>query len=390
MALRVALVGLGEAGFTLHLPALAEIPEATVVGACDVDAARRERARGRFGVATFERFGEMLDTARPEVVIIGTPPDTHAPYCIQAFGAGAHVICEKPFVNTLAEGEAVVSAAASARRGLAVNHEFREMPIFRAIREAVGSDPRQIVFAQVWQLMDMAPWAESGWRGQLQRRTLFEAGIHLVDFLLALFGELPATVVASMSNGGRPEGIRANAEGGASDALALVTMEFADGRLAQIVQTRLCKGERQYFEARIDLPGGSLRASFGGRARLTAGMHRGRPHARLELGAAGIAWRDVGARRTILASNPKEPVMRATRDVFERTLRAFRDGTTPPTTAAQALAALEVINACYEAASTGRRVHVSRVVSPRLEDLVTAGSFDELPGAAARRPRPAS
>jgi predicted dehydrogenase len=348
--MRVALVGLGNAGYTLHLPALSGIPDATVVGACDVDTARRDRAAGRWKVPVFDDFGAMLQTATPEVVVVGTPPDTHADYCVRAFRAGAHVICEKPFVPTLAEADRVLAAAAGAGRSIAFNHEFREMPIFRAIRgeiERIGRD--DLVFAQIWQLMDLPPWAEPGWRGQLLQRTLHEAGVHLVDLLLAMFGEQPEAVQAAISTGGLREE--------QTDAVALVTLHFSRGRLAQIVQNRLCKGDWQYFEVRADTARASLRASFGGRARLSAGLCRSvKPHLRFECGTSGMAWREEGTRRTVLARNGKDPGIVATREIIARSLVAFRDGTRPPVDGAEARRVLEVIAACYESAATGRRV----------------------------------
>ena len=324
MSFRVATVGLGNAGYTLHLPALAGIPDVSVVGACDPDSGRRARAADRFRVPVFADFDEMLATAAPDVVVVGTPPDSHADYCLRSFGAGAHVICEKPFVSSLDEADRVIAAAASAGRRIALNHEFREMPIFRAIRdEAARAKGQDIVFAQVWQLMDLPPWAEPGWRGQMLQRTLYEAGVHLVDFLMALFGEKPVAVSATTSTCGVREG--------ETDAVALATLEFSRGRLAQIVQNRLCKGETQYFEVRAELPSASLRASFGGRARVSAGLHRAtKPHIRFDYGVSGIAWREVGNTRKVLARNPKEPGMIATRFVFEKSLAAFRDGGKPP------------------------------------------------------------
>jgi predicted dehydrogenase len=348
--MRVAVVGLGNAGHTLHLPALAGIPEATVVGACDLDTARRDRAAQSWKVPVFDNFGAMLETAKPEVVVVGTPPDSHADYCIRSFEAGAHVICEKPFVPTLAEADRVLAAATACGRGLAFNHEFREMPIFKAIRseiDRIGRD--KLVFAQIWQLMDLPPWAEPGWRGQLLQRTLHEAGVHLVDLLIAMFEEKPEAVQAAISTGGlRDE---------KTDAVALVTLQFSRGRLAQIVQNRLCKGETQYFEVRADTVPTSLRASFGGRARLSAGLFRStKPHVRFEFGEAGMAWREEGSRRIKLARNGRDPGMNATREIMSRSLAAFRNGTRPPVDGPEARRVLEVIAACYEAAATGRRV----------------------------------
>src|SRR5215210_9571217 len=172
---RVAVVGLGNAGHTLHLPALAGMTSATVVGAVDPDEDRRERAASAWKVPVFAAFDEMLAAAKPNVVVIGTPPDSHSDYCRRSFTAGAHVICEKPFTSSIDEANQVIAAATAANRRVALNHEFREMPIFRALRDAASRDGRSVVFAQVWQLMDLPPWAEPGWRGQMLRRTLYEA-----------------------------------------------------------------------------------------------------------------------------------------------------------------------------------------------------------------------
>lgn len=351
---RVALIGLGNAGFTLHLPALSGIPTAQVVGACDLDAGRRDRAARKFGVPTFAEFETMLEQTRPEVVLIGTPPATHLEYCLRALASGSHVLCEKPFVASVEEADRVIEAAHAAGRRVALNHEFREMPIFRAvIDEANSSADREVVFAQVWQLMDLPPWAEPGWRGEMVHRTLYEAGVHLVDFVLALFREKPVAVSATVSTCGVREG--------ESDAVALATLEFSRGRLAHVIQNRLCKGETQYFEVRAETRTASLRASFGGRARLTAGLYRStRPHVRFDFGKAGLAWREVGTRRTLLARNPNDPGMVATRSLIEQTLAAFSSGDPAPADAEAGRNVLEVIAACYLSANTGCRVRLDR------------------------------
>ena len=139
--------------------------------------------------------------------------------------------------------------------------------------------------------------------------------------------------------------------------MALVTLEFSRGRLAQVIQNRLCPGETQYFEVRVDTERASLRASFGGRARLSAGLYRSRrPHLRLELGASGLAWRETGHARQVFATNPRDPAMVATRLTLERTLAAFRDGGRFPAGADDGRDALLVLAACYRSAATGQRV----------------------------------
>lgn len=361
--LRVAVVGLGNAGSTLHLPALAGLPGVRSVAGLDPDPARRARAAERFGLSPFVDFDAMMTETRPDIVVIGTPPESHADYCLRSLAAGAHVVCEKPFVSSLAEADRVIEAAKAAGKQVALNHEFREMPIFRAVRDAVQSGANgRLVLAQAWQLMDLPPWVEPGWRGQMLQRTLYEAGIHLIDFLLGLFGERPVAVQAWTSTCGVREG--------ASDAVALVTLEFSRGRLAQVIQNRLCKGETQYFEVRADTEQASLRASFGGRARILAGLFRStRPSLRFEWGRTGLAWRERGSRREILARNPQDSAMLATRAVFRDAFEAFRAGTAPPIGAAAGRDVLVVISAAYQSAATGCRCVIDDALLASLRDV---------------------
>ena len=360
---KVAVIGLGNAGATLHLPALAAMRDIEVVGAVDLDATRRDHVKAKFRVPVFASVDEMFASARPDVVCIGTPPGSHAALCLQSFEAGAHVLCEKPFVSSIAQADMVLAAARAAGRRVALNHEFREMPVFKAVRDAVRSGATGgLNFAQVWQQMDLPPWAEPGWRGEMLQRTLYEAGVHLVDFLMALFGERPRAVQAWTSTCGVREG--------ETDAVALLTMEFSRGRLATVTQNRLAKGETQYFEVRADTDRASLRASFGGRARISAGLFRStRPHVRVEYGMAGIAWQEVGATRSMLARNPKDPGMVATRYVFERSLAAFRDGTEPPASGEVGRDVITVFAAAYHSAATGQRLTIDDALIAELRDV---------------------
>ena len=348
--MRTALVGLGHAARDLHLPALAAIAGAEAVGGLDVDEAARQEAEAKWGVPAYASFDAMLEGCAPEVVVVGTPPDTHADYCLRSLEAGCHVICEKPFASSVAEADRIMEAADRAGRRVALNHEFRLMPIFGALRDAVGTEEvGELLFAQVWQLMDLPPWEEPGWRGRLLQRTLFEAGVHLVDYLMALFGEKPRAVSATVSSSGARED--------ASDAVALVTLHFSGGRLAHVVQNRLCKGETQYFEVRAEGTRSSLRASFGGRARLSAGLYRDTtPHVRFEYGLSGLAWREEGHDRHSLARNPREPGRAATTELFRRTLAAFASGDPAPVGPETGRDVLEVVAGAYRSAETGRRV----------------------------------
>ncbi|MCC6546306.1 Gfo/Idh/MocA family oxidoreductase [Candidatus Sumerlaeota bacterium] len=360
---KVAVVGLGNAAHNLHLPALKGLQNVEIVGGCDLEEKRRSSAAATFGIKVFDSFATMLDSTKPEVVVIGTPPDSHFDYCKRSLEAGAHVICEKPFVSSLSEGDLLLEEEKKHGKRIALNHEFREMPIFRALRDDLGSpETGPLVFLQIWQLMNLPPWSEPGWRGRMLQRTLYEAGVHLVDYAMALFQEKPVAVNASTSTCGVREG--------ETDAVALATLEFSRGRLAQITQNRLCKGDTQYFEVRAEGESASLRASYGGRVRATVGLLRSTaPHFRFDFGLTGVAWREQGTKRTPLARNPKNSVMIATRNLFERTLEAFEKGTRPPATIQDGIDVLEVIAACYHSSATGQRIRIDSEEMARLRSM---------------------
>ena len=350
MVLRVAVAGLGEAGSTLHLPALQGLRGVTLSGVCDVDSGKRDAIAARRSVPAFGSLEEMLRAVSPDVVIVATPPASHCDLCVQALGAGAHVVCEKPFVTSDAEAEAVIRAARNAGRTVAVNHEFREMPIFSAVveRARAGRDG-QLLFAEARQFVHLPPWGETGWRGDLTKRTLFEAGVHLVDLLMAVFGGPPTAVQASMCDGGLDDRGR--------DAIVSAAFEFPSRRIGVLLQQRVAAGLPQYLELRADTERTCWIASFGGRVRLSAGLYRSRrPHVRLEYGASGLAWEERRDGRTTIARNPAAPNMLATRRVLRQTFEAFRSGAEPPTSAALARLVLAAIDAAYESAATGRRV----------------------------------
>jgi UDP-N-acetyl-2-amino-2-deoxyglucuronate dehydrogenase len=353
-SMRFGFVGLGRAARLYHLPAVRALDDAQTIGGFDASEQQRAAWARETGMPAFASLEELLATGAPDVVVVGTPPASHADVCVQALEAGAHVICEKPFVTSSDEGDRVLAAAAAAGRRVAVNHQFREKPIFRAVRDAIRNESYgRLAFCQLWQLMNLSPWDEpTPWRSGMSHRTLLEGGVHLVDLMIVLFGEWPAAVSASHSSG-----YHANSD---ADAVQLVTLEFSGGRLGQITIDRLCKGGTRYFEVRAECERASLRASLGGRALAQIGMKRAeRPGIRLDLGLGGLAWAEQGMRRKVLARSPREQDAVATSVLFRQIVDAFRSDTEPPSSGREARNTIAVIDAAYDSAARGERVELA-------------------------------
>lgn len=352
--LRVAFVGLGFAAGWLHVPAVRALEGAVITGGADPDAQRRDEWAAKIGGPTYASHEALFDATSPTLVVVASPPSSHAEVCIAALERGANVICEKPFVETLEQADAVLAAAAANQRYVAVNQEFRYMPIFSALSKEIGA-PRtgRPVFVHCTQFMDLAPWDEPvPWRASMTNRSLFEGGVHIVDLVCATLGRVPERVFAMRSSG--------IDRVGDADAIHLVTMDFGGGLLAQITIDRLCRAGTRYLDVRVDCEHASLRASYGGRALLRVGVERGsRPGVRVDFGPGGLAWAERGLARRRLAANARDATAKATTALYADAVAAMRAHREPPTSGHVARDVLRVIDAAYRSSETGLPVDLT-------------------------------
>lgn len=142
--LRVAVVGLGSMGSN-HLRVLSELGHVQVVGASDPSAERREKV-ARYGAPTFASHTELVDSARPEAIILAAPTEFHAPLGIELAGRGIHLLVEKPLAHTPDDGRRLLQAAEQAGVLLQVGHVERFNPAVREARRLVASGALGRVF----------------------------------------------------------------------------------------------------------------------------------------------------------------------------------------------------------------------------------------------------
>jgi len=134
-----ATVGTGAKGLT-HVLTNPEDGPTVQLAVCDVDRRRLARAAEKAGrgCQPFHDFRRLLDEARPDVVVVATPPHWHALVTLAAVRRGRDVLCEKPMTRFIAEGRAVADAAHRYGRLVAVNTLGRD-GLWRTLRKAVAS-----------------------------------------------------------------------------------------------------------------------------------------------------------------------------------------------------------------------------------------------------------
>lgn len=136
--LRVLVVGAGVMG-TVHARTVASATGATLCGIVDGDAAVARARSDELGVAGFTDLGEAIARARPDAAIVATPDRAHRPPTEALIAAGVPVLVEKPLATTVADAEAIATAAARSGVPVMPGHTLRFDPRYVEAAEAVRS-----------------------------------------------------------------------------------------------------------------------------------------------------------------------------------------------------------------------------------------------------------
>jgi predicted dehydrogenase len=254
--IRLGIVGCGAIVREVHMQVALGEPGVTVAVLCDRDRRAAERMREEFDL-----HAEVVDdvtalAGRIDAAIVAVPPALHAPISMQLLSAGIDVLCEKPLANTFADGVRMAQCAREHDRVLAVALMSRFFPHNLWLRDLIEDgeigEPLELIAE------DGAPldWAMSTGSYFDRRFTgggvLFDAGVHVLDRLLWLFGDLDGIAYEDDSFGGFETNARLTGTFAIAGHRVPARMEFSwSHRLPRSIQV---VGSRGSIEARIQDP----------------------------------------------------------------------------------------------------------------------------------------
>ncbi len=194
----VAVIGFGLAGRVFHAPFVSAVPglklEAIVQRRGD------EAAKAYPAARILRSVEEALADPTIQLIVVGTPNETHFALAKQALQAGKHVVIDKPFAATGGQARELIELAAARNLVVAPFHNRRWDGDFLTVRKLIDQKAvgRLVTFESHFDRFRPLP-REATWKegGNPANGLLFDLAPHLVDQALALFGS-PQAITASV------------------------------------------------------------------------------------------------------------------------------------------------------------------------------------------------
>jgi predicted dehydrogenase len=340
--IRVAVIGYGLAGSVFHAPFVSATPGMRLAAIVTGNAERQAKARAAYpGVRIVESPERLWEEAGDyDLAVVGAPNGTHVSLALAALGAGLHVVVDKPFAPTSAEGRGVIDEAR--RRGKLVIpfHNRRWDGDLRTVRRLLDEG----ALGDVWRFESKF----ERWRGEPKPRwcvpearalgegMLHDIATHLVDQALVLFGPV-RSVYAELD---------ARLPGVTTEDDALLCLTHASGVRSRLWPSAVSGqsgprfavygSEGTYLKYGLDPQEDAMKAGEGPPTRPGWGEE---PEERW--GTLG-----VGGERRVVRTEPGDY-----KHFYAGVARAVRDGAPPPVAPEDAVAGLEIIEAAYRSAA---------------------------------------
>lgn len=336
-ALRVAGIGAGYFS-QFQYEAWQRLREVDTVAIHNRTLAKAEAHARQYAIgAAFDDVDRMLDEARPDLVDIITPPETHLAMIAACTRRRIPMVCQKPFTPNLEQARQAVALAEAADVPLIIHENFRWQPWYRESRRIIDAGMLGDVYGVTFRLR---PGDGQGPRAYLDRQPYFQAmprflvhetAIHLIDTFRFLMGEVTG-VFARLH--------RLNPVIAGEDA-GVIVFDFGPGRSGLFDGNRLvdhAAQNRRLTMGEMWIEGSAAVLRLDGDGRLFL-----RRHGENDEQEVAYDWRDVGFAGDCIF------------DLQRHVVAHLRDDTPVENTARAYLRNLEIEEAVYRSAESGHR-----------------------------------
>ena len=330
--LNIGLLGAGRiAG--VHATAISAHPGSRLAAVSDYYPEAAEKLASQYG-STARSTEDIIADDSIDAVLIATSTDTHSDLMEAATAAGKAVLCEKPVDLSLERARACQTAVAKTGQPVMIGFNRRFDPNFSALKGAL--DAGEIGKPELLSITSFDPAPPPVSYIKVSGGLFRDMMIHDFDMANFLMGAPPVQITAAGSSIVDPE------IGAAGDVdTAVVTMTYADGRIAVIKNSRRAV---YGYDQRVELLGSDGLLQAQNMLENTV----------VKSTTAGV----TGAKPTYFFLERYMPAYAAEWAAF---VAAIKDGAALPVTLDDGVAALAMAEAATRSAKTGQPVRVSDV-----------------------------
>lgn len=200
--LGIALVGLGNYATGQIAPALQQTEHCYLAGIVTGTPSKIPTWKEKYhipdeNIYNYDNYDRIKDNKNIDIIYVVLPNSMHAEYTIRGFGAGKHVICEKPMAITVEDCDKMLAAQQKAGKKLSIGYRLHFDP-FNLEMARLGT---QKVFGNLKKISGAFGFkAEAGqWRLSKQYAgggPLMDLGIYVVQGMCYTSGMNPIAVTA--------------------------------------------------------------------------------------------------------------------------------------------------------------------------------------------------
>ncbi len=295
---------------------------------------------GLVHVVAYSEYHEMIRAEKPELVAIATESGKHAAIALDCIEAGCNLIIEKPIALSLADADAIITAAKEKGVKVCASHQNRFNKSIQKIREALEQERFGRMFygtAHIRWCRNHEYYSGAKWRGTWEQDggALMNQCIHNIDLLRWMMGDEIEEVV------------------GMTDRLNHDYIEAEDLGIGLV---RFKNGSYGIIEGTTDLYPNNLEETlylFGEKGTVKAG---GQSVNRIEEWRFEDTSEDLEAVKREFAENPPNVYGYGHTPLYADMIDAIRNDREPYVNGEAGRRALELVLAIYKSAADGKAV----------------------------------
>jgi predicted dehydrogenase len=332
----VAIVGAGTIVEHAHLPAYSAAG-IRVVSILDEDNARAEKLASRFGLRVAGSIEEICEDRDVSIVDIAVTPTAQIGLALAAVDAGKHVLCQKPLAPSLQQAREMVEAAAGSPVVRAVNQQMRWEPGVAAARRLLETGALGAPVAFVIETNLNADFPRDHWLSREPRLMGLYGAIHNFDSARALFGE-PEAVTARL--------LRDPLQQPVGEMWINAWLEWAEGPTMVLFERYTNWAADQVAVMRVEGTQATLRGRFG------LWDHYPTP------APSHVEWKRHDSDEWIVLSSTATWLPDAFSGPMTAMLHSIETGAAHPTSWADHLKTLAIVEAMYESSQSRRTIRL--------------------------------